>query len=609
MADQNEIDKVLEATDIVGLVSEYVKLEKFGKNYKGLCPFHSEATPSFVVSTDKKIAHCFGCGGGGNAIKFLSQIENISFNDALAKLASKAGISISLQQSVKKDQGFTKLYEIMQNSMEFYKNNLLKTQLGLKALDYLNKRGLDEETIKVFNIGLAPNSYDSLYKVLTDLNYKELDMIDLGLVSRNDSNEYYDLFKNRIMFPIKNDNGNVIGFSGRIYDTTDKNQAKYINTKETLIFKKGQNLFNLDLAKSEALKKKRIILHEGQMDVIASYRSGLKEAICTLGTALTEEQAKLIKKYSNNIIVCYDGDKAGINASIKAIRLLRRLGFIIHLVKLPNGMDPDEYVLKLGKDEYVKYFESNIIDATAYIFNQAIEGKNLNDSTQAEEAKRIIFDELCMTSASTKEAYLNKLASILNVSIQGILQDYNTYFNLNTQNEPNNYFEEPNYPVLDISTKPELRNIICEFKLITVAKRSREEALQLDDRINNYLSCLSDQGREIWIKLIDTFYQNYSKFSETYFIKLLSEENLKYYTTGLEQLTKYCHGRYNYTKEDIDACVRKLRITQINEQNKSINKKISQSNDLDEQIKLIEQKFANKKVKQKLKMGGNKNAV
>lgn len=603
MADQYEIDKVLEATDIVGLVSEYVKLEKFGKNYRGLCPFHNEATPSFVVSTEKKIAHCFGCQNGGNAINFLMKIENIDFNEALSKLAQKAGIAITNSFTPKKDQGFTKLYEIMQNTTEFYKNNLLKTETGLKALDYLHKRGLDEETIKVFNIGLAPNGYDSLYQVLHELKYNELDMVDLGLVSRSENGSYFDLFKSRIMFPLRNENGNIMGFSGRIFDSTDKTQAKYYNTKETIIFKKGQNLFNLDLAKGEALKKKRIILHEGQMDVIASYRSGLKEAICTLGTALTQDQVKLIKKYTNHIIVCYDGDKAGINASIKAIKLLRANSFNIHLVKLPDGMDPDEYVLKNGSLAYATYFENNIIDPTTYIYNQALSICNINDINSIEEAKKTIFEELNNCSNSVREAYLSSLAKFLNVSDKSLIMDFSLYSNINEPQNVVDFYDDTINTSKNISSRFELTNIICEFKLIIVAKRSKEQAQEIDQKINPYLSAMSELGGQIWMTLVDEYYGKYEKYDEARFLKLLEPDEVKHYLNGIAQLQRYCDGKDNYTKKDIDDCIKKLKLKQIDIDIKNLEKQSKKTLDLDEKCKLLNQINEKKKIKDKLKNG------
>ena len=274
MATQEEIQKIEDATDIVKLVSNYVKLEKVGKNYKGLCPFHGEDTPSFVVSPEKNVAHCFGCGGGGSPIKFLEQIENIDFLTALEKLAKFNGIPFEAHSRPKANEQLTKYYKIMQIAVNFYKKNFDSTEEGQKAREYLKARGLDDQTIEDFKIGLSPKPGDTLYQVLKDSNVLELDMSDVGVVDKS-NDRYYDLFSNRIMFPIYNEDGNPIGFSARIYNSKDKNNPKYINSRETILYKKANVIFNLQNAKGNIMRNKRIILHEGQMDVIAAYRSGL----------------------------------------------------------------------------------------------------------------------------------------------------------------------------------------------------------------------------------------------------------------------------------------------------------------------------------------------
>ena len=602
MATQQEIDKVIDATDIVALVSEYVKLEKAGKNYKGLCPFHNEDTPSFVVNPDKKIAHCFGCGGGGSPIKFLQQVENIDFQTALAKLAEKANIKLTGTKEYKKTNNYAKYYSIMKTSCDFYTKNLSVTKLGQEALEYLYKRGLNDETIKVFDIGLAPSGHDTLYQVLKDSNYLELDMIDLGLVTSNERG-YHDLFVNRIMFPIKNENGDVIGFSGRIFNTDDKNQAKYINTKETFIFKKGNTLFNLNNAKSDIMKKRRVILHEGQMDVIASYRSGLRETVCSLGTALTAEQVNTLRRYTDNVVICYDCDKAGINASLKAIKLFKQNGFKVSLVMLPQGMDPDEYSLRFGANAYLKYFEENIIDENTYIFNQAFLNKNIQDITVKDEIKNQIFSMLInLNSQIQVEEFLGKLATRLDISLEAIKTDYNSYYNYN---RPTNVVE--NYPADDFSsnydynpigekgitpTKIEHSVSICEIRLLNYAKSSKAKALEIDSKIADHLYAFSKEGLNVWITLINKYYTNYDEFIEGNFIKMLSEEEVKYYINALEKLRRYPGG---FNEEDLNACIEKVESMTFVKQNERINKNIMTSNDEQLIMSLLSQKFKNRK--------------
>ena len=602
MASKTEIQNVIDSTDIVSLVSEYVKLDKQGKNYKGLCPFHHEDTPSFIVSPEKKYAKCFGCGNGGNPIDFLIKIENIDFNTALHKLAKKNGIKLSDSGFTEKANPLMKYYQIMNTSLAFYQKYLENTKEGLEALEYMHKRGLDDETIRMFGIGLAPSSHDSLYQVLKDAGDLELDMIDVALVDKGQFG-YYDLFTKRIMFPIKNEIGNVIGYSGRIFNNTDKNQPKYVNSRETILFKKHDVLYNLNLAKSEIQKKKRVILHEGQMDVIASFRSGLKEAICTMGTALSIDQINVLKKYTNHAIICYDNDKAGINASLKAIELFQKAGFLVHLVLLPEGIkDADEFVLSKGSEEYVKYFESNIVDSYTYIFNQAFINKNLNDSEAVLQIKNQIFEMIYISKTKTnEELYLNKLSEKLNCSFDAIYSDYVSYCNINHRektveeyNENNyNYFE--NYSPKNIKKETFLSP--CEMRLFMYARASKEKALFIDRMLTDRIEAMSSSAQRLWISLINTYYENFDEFEEGKFVKILDTENFQYYCKIVELLSK---DKVPYSDEDLNDCLEKLKRNKIDIDNDELNDRIKRTDDISKRVLSVEMKFKNIKKKEKL---------
>ena len=415
MISQEQIEEVIEKTDIVALVSQYVSLEKAGSGYKGLCPFHNEKTPSFMVSPSKKIAKCMGCGGGGNPIKFLMQIKNISFTEALQELASLAGIKLQGLKEENIGPDYSHYYKIMETAHKFFKYNLTNTTSGDEAIKYLLNRGIDRESIDAFEIGLAPDKPDALYNVLKSAGFNELDMCDLGLV-KNGEHGFYDLFKGRIMFPVKDERGHVIAFSGRIY-VNDPNQPKYVNSPETIIFKKGQTLFHLYDAIPEARKLHQIVLHEGQMDVIASYRSGIKTAICSMGTALTPEQVKIISKYASNVVVCYDGDKAGLKAMVKAIHLFASQNINLRLVILPDGMDPDEYVKKYGKEAFLEYFNTHLIEPSEYIVKYATLNRDFSNLSDIEAAKNEVFDYLHINPSQILiDKVSENLANVMNVS-------------------------------------------------------------------------------------------------------------------------------------------------------------------------------------------------
>ena len=424
MITEEKISEIIDKTDIVGLVSEYVTLQKRGKNYFGLCPFHDDQTPSFSVSPSKKICKCMSCGEGGNPINFLRKIKNISFEDACFLLAERVGVHLERTKTVKQVDENLKYYEINQVAQKFYEHFLHNSQTGKEALEYLHKRGLDMETIKMFGIGLAPKNHSTLTKLLTDKGYSLVDAADIGLL-RTNNDGYYDTFYYRIMFPIIDEMGRVLGFSGRIfYD--DPNQPKYVNTEETPIYKKGEMLYNLNNAIPHIRKSGNVILCEGQMDVISLSNAGVKNAICSLGTALTVEQAGLLSKYTKNILICYDGDSAGIKATGKAFNVLR--GFNTHSVTLPNGMDPDEYIKKNGKDSFLDYLKNNQKDIYAFAYYNAFVNRNLNVAYDYEEVKKTIFSFLFKSNSSSLiEKYLRQLASDLKVSYDAIYNDYNIY--------------------------------------------------------------------------------------------------------------------------------------------------------------------------------------
>lgn len=609
----DEAEKIINATDIVALVSKYVKLEKQGKNYKGLCPFHNEDTPSFVVSPEKNICHCFGCTGGGNPVNFLMQIENIDFAEAIRRLAEFNGIEYHGKGKEKKTDPNQKYYKIMEVAKEFYQANLEGSNEGVNAKKYLIDRGLSEADIKEFGIGLSPEIGDSLYQVLKESDFLELDIADVSLVDKNLSG-YHDIFAERIMFPICDMEGRTIAFSARIYNTKDKNQPKYINSRESKIFHKGETLYNFHLAKPYMLKKKRVILHEGQMDVIATYRAGLKEVVCTMGVGINDYLVKSLKKFASSVVICYDGDKAGIEASRKAINLFRNNGFQIHLVLMEGAKDPDEYVCKYGKEAYIEFFESHLMDPNQYLFETSIRGKNLNDSNIQNQVKDEIFALIQSMQSNTEiEDYLKKFANVLNTSLEALKLDFETYRGNHAVMKAVDIY--PNAPQYDVPpefiyenyppevTEPKVVNkkswnSQCEIRLFRYARSNKDLALEIDSRIASCLNALSVNSQRLWIKLIDEFYINFDTFDEGVFIKMLSDEDVTYYVDMLEALRG---DSSPYNEEDMNLCIEKLKQIGIDQDQKMIQQRIISSTDITEQSRLIDEKFRKKRTKETLK--------
>ena len=420
------INEIRNKTDIVDVVSRYVNLTKKGKNYIGVCPFHDDHSPSMSVSPEKQIFTCFSCGATGNVFTFVSDFEKISFSDAVRLLGEKAGISIGNNTYIgnsKRDEYF----DIYDNANKFYQNSLF-TNLGKNAIQYLKNRNIDRDTIKKFGIGLSVQKL-SLTDYLKNKDYSIDKLIDVGLTNDNGN----DIFINRIMFPIYDLAGNPVAFSGRIYNTKDT--SKYINTKETDKFKKGKILYNYHIAKEHLKKNDSVIIMEGQMDVIRASTIGVNNCIATMGTALTRDHKSIIKNMTNNVILCFDGDSAGEKATISAIELLEDTGIDIKIVRLPNDMDPDEYIIKEGKDSFLYQISNatNLIDYKMELLKKNKDFGNIKDiSSYVNSAlKELVYEK----DDIVVELNLKKLATSFDIDYDNLVNKYEKLKNDNNNKD------------------------------------------------------------------------------------------------------------------------------------------------------------------------------
>lgn len=346
LVSEDEIKEVRRNVDIVEVISDYIPLSPKGKNFFGVCPFHSDHSPSMSVSREKQIFTCFSCGASGNVFKFVMDYENISFYETIKKLALKAGITLNISAPKKQNNKYEILYEIYDISKKIYQNNL-NSKEGLSAKEYLKNRNITPEIIKEFEIGLSLKNNKILTNMFLKKEYNKKDLLLSGLINQNEAG-LYDIYYNRIMFPLYDLSGRIVGYSGRIYDHSDS--SKYVNTKETPIFKKGEILYNYHRAKEEARKKGQIIVMEGFMDVIAAYKVGIKNVVATMGTAVTSTQANLIKRMAKDVVLCFDGDQAGAKATQSCSDELLKIGVTPKVVRLEDNMDPDEFVMKYGNE-------------------------------------------------------------------------------------------------------------------------------------------------------------------------------------------------------------------------------------------------------------------
>ncbi|CAC7031854.1 DNA primase [Staphylococcus aureus] len=440
--DQSIINEIKDKTDILDLVSEYVKLEKRGRNYIGLCPFHDEKTPSFTVSEDKQICHCFGCKKGGNVFQFTQEIKDISFVEAVKELGDRVNVAVDIEatqsnsnvQIASDDLQMIEMHELIQ---EFYYYALTKTVEGEQALTYLQERGFTDALIKERGIGFAPDSSHFCHDFLQKKGYDIELAYEAGLLSRNEENfSYYDRFRNRIMFPLKNAQGRIVGYSGRTYTGQE---PKYLNSPETPIFQKRKLLYNLDKARKSIRKLDEIVLLEGFMDVIKSDTAGLKNVVATMGTQLSDEHITFIRKLTSNITLMFDGDFAGSEATLKTGQNLLQQGLNVFVIKLPSGMDPDEYIGKYGNDAFTAFVKNDKKSFAHYKVSILKDEIAHNDLSYERYLKELSHDISLMKSSILQQKALNDVAPFFNVSPEQLANE------IQFNQAPANYYPEDEY--------------------------------------------------------------------------------------------------------------------------------------------------------------------
>ncbi|MEG0701966.1 MAG: DNA primase [Christensenella sp.] len=415
------ISDLLAKVNLVDLISEYVTIQNKSGRWWACCPFHNEKTPSFTVNPEKGFYHCFGCGKGGNAIQFVMEQEKMTFPEACRYLAEKVKLPIPEMTDdtgyEKRKQQRAKILEMNKIAAQYFYGNLYAEE-GKKALSYLHIRGMDDKVIKTFGMGYAKDGWDYLLKLLAEKGYTKQDMQAAGLIKMSEGKSY-DMFRNRVMIPIINAFSDIIGFGGRVMDD---GMPKYLNSPETAAFSKSKNLYNLNLIRKQK-NLPHLILVEGYMDVIALFSHGIPECVATLGTALTQNQARLVKRYTNHVYISYDGDEAGKKATLRAIDILEQEGIETRVISIPGGEDPDEYLKKHGKDGYVQLMKISL-PVMDYKFKIIAKEYDLNDSYQKEK-----FAQKCVqllkgtTSAIVKEKYAKKLSDLTGFSVNSIAQD------------------------------------------------------------------------------------------------------------------------------------------------------------------------------------------
>jgi DNA primase len=485
---EETIEEIRRSIDIVDVISDYVQLKKQGRNYFGLCPFHGEKTPSFSVSPEKQIFHCFGCGAGGNVFSFLMDIEGLTFIEAVKRLAAKANVDLSafklddVDKHRRTDAGETKMMiEAHALLKKFYHHLLVNTKEGQKAFDYLQARGWTREMIDQFEIGYAPDSRDFAVKLLLGRGFSPSLMEKAGLIIRKENGDYIDRFRHRIMFPIHNHHGDAVGFSGRLLE---EGQPKYLNSPETPIFHKGSILYNFHQARLHIRKHQEAVLLEGFADVISAVQAGVAHSVATMGTALTEEHARILRRNVDTVIICYDGDASGIEATFRAAKLLADAGCHVKVATIPDGLDPDEYIKKYGAVR----FQRDIIDASSSLMTFKMmyfrKGKNLqNENDKIRYIEEVLREISKLPNPIEWDYYLRQLADEFSLSLSALQEQLNRYRDAVKEVKHSDHIdrEAAPKPLLQKKLLPAFQN--AERILLAHMLQNRDVAMVVQEKI------------------------------------------------------------------------------------------------------------------------------
>ncbi|SFA95794.1 MULTISPECIES: DNA primase [unclassified Bacillus (in: firmicutes)] len=539
---EEKLEQVRQAVDIVDVIGDYVQLKKQGRNYFGLCPFHGENSPSFSVSPDKQIYHCFGCGAGGNVFSFLMELDGLSFQEAAAKVASKANIDLEIEtpgalreKNVPVEhQSMIEAHELLK---KFYHHLLVNTKEGQHALEYMLNRGFTRESIDKFQIGYALNSWEFATKLLTKRGFSPEIMEKAGLIiHREKDGSYFDRFRDRIMFPIADRNGNTIAFSGR---SLGAEEPKYLNSPETAIFNKSKILYNFHIARPVIKKSQHVILFEGFADVIAADRTGVENGVATMGTSLTEPHISLLRQNAETITICYDSDSAGIEAAHRAATMLTKAGCQIKIAMLPDGHDPDDYIKKYGGEK----FKNEVIDYSltwmAFKLLYLRRRKNL----QVEGDKLLYIEEVLkeisqLPNMVEKDHYLRQIASEFSISLDALKQQEMQIHSANKKQASNRSEEKKRVvnhqqPRRDKELKPAYHN--AERRLIAHMLKDRDVAYKVQDLLQG--TTLNIDEHQAIITYLFGYYEASQNPEPSAFLTFIEDAQLRRVAANIQMMS------------------------------------------------------------------------
>ncbi|MCP8616891.1 DNA primase [Salirhabdus salicampi] len=529
------IHEIQNENDIVEVVGEYVKVKRQGRNYFGLCPFHSENSPSFSVSPEKQIFHCFGCGKGGNVITFVMEVEGVTFFDAISQLAERSNKSLpqNLRQKTEKtslSQDAQTILEAHQWVNKLYHHILKHTKEGKNGIDYIRERGFSDDTINTFQLGFAPDG-NVTASFLEKKGFHLQTMVKAGLLTQHDTKGYQDRFRGRVIFPIRNHQGKTVAFGGRII--RDSDEPKYLNSPETEIFQKSKLLFNFDIARQEIRKTGEVILFEGYMDVLAAYQAGVKNGVASLGTSLTEAQARLVRRYVDTCIICYDADNAGMEATNKAAQLLHKVGCYVKIARLPRNMDPDDYIQEYGSDKFKQHVIGGSMTYFAFRLEYMKQQYNLQVESDRIQYIEKALDEIAKIDKPVeREYYLKDFGETFQLSMEALSKEIayrRKKFGKTKDNQ--SYRRHNNYRNAQPSTEklyPAFQN--AERKLIALMLRDRVIANKVQDELGGAFLINEHQ---ILVTYLYAFYEEGHEPNVSRFMEYLPDNEIKNLTARI----------------------------------------------------------------------------
>ncbi len=537
--EDEKINQIREAVDIVDLIGEYVQLKKQGRNYFGLCPFHGENSPSFSVSTEKQIFHCFGCGAGGNIFTFLMDIEGYSFVESAKVLAEKGNVPLDVE--INKDSkrsnmpaGSQQMIEAHDLLRKFYHHLLVNTKEGQDALEYLLKRGFTEETIEKFQIGYSLDSWDFVSKFLLKRGFPAEYMEQAGLIIYREKDEsYFDRFRNRVMFPIMDHQGNTIAFSGR---AMGDDEPKYLNSPETPIFNKSKTLYNFHHARPHIRKKEQAVIFEGFADCISAVGAGVENAVATMGTALTDQHIQLLKRNTDQILICYDSDSAGLNAANRAVNMLQDHEFSVKVALMPDNLDPDDYIKEFGEKSFVSEVIGASLTYMAFKMHYLRRGKNVNNEGDRIQYIEEVLKEISrLPNAVERDHYLRQLSSEFSLSLDALEQQQRQVFFTERKKGTLPQPAAPKKMALQYEHKLKPAHHNAEMKLIAHMLKSRDMTFKIQQLLGQTVFHV-DEHQAI-ITYLYAFYEDGHEPDTSFFLTYLPDPNLRRIVSEIEMMS------------------------------------------------------------------------